>query len=127
MHPVELVTPLAPRRSSRRDHWTPDEARRVLADAAGSGLTLGAYARKHGLREQQMYWWNSRLRTHGDWVASTRQPMGFVPVVQVRGPAASTDSGIEVRVGEVTLQLRRDFCAASLARAVAALCSGLPC
>ena len=32
---VELVTPLAPRCASRRDQWTPDEARRVLVDAAG--------------------------------------------------------------------------------------------
>lgn len=127
MQPIELVTPLTPRRSSRRDHWTPDEARRVLADAAGSGLTLAAYARQHGLREQQMYWWNIRLRTHVDSTPSTRRPMAFVPVVQVRGPAASADSGIEVRVGDVTLQLRRDFCPDTLARAVAALRAGLPC
>lgn len=127
MQSVELVTPLTPRRSSRRDHWTPDEAHRVLADAASSGLTLAAYARKHGLREQQMYWWNNRLRTSVDLAPSTRGPMTFVPVVQVRGPAASSDSGIEVRLGDVSLQLRRDFCADTLARAVAALRGGSRC
>lgn len=74
-----------------------------------------------------MYWWNSRLRNHVDAAPPTVQAMRFVPIVQVRGAAASADSGIEVQVGSVTLKLRRDFCADTLARAVAALRSASPC
>ena len=49
-----------PRKSTRRDPWTEDEARDVLAAASQRGDSLSAFARRHGLSDRNLYWWQSR-------------------------------------------------------------------
>ncbi len=112
-----------PRKSNLRDPWTVEEAREALASARRSGLSLAAFARRHGLSDRQLYWWHMRLRTHPD-VDSGR--LSFVPVVQARAPGAAASSGVEVMVGAAVVRVQRDFCEQTLARTVAVLRS-LPC
>jgi len=107
-----------PRRSNQRDPWTADEAREALASASRSGLSLAAFARRHGLSDRQLYWWHMRLRTHPD-VAAGR--LSFVPVVQARAPVAAASSGVEFTVGAAVVRVERDFCEQTLARTVAVL------
>jgi transposase-like protein len=123
MQPLSVVEPYVPRKSSRRDPWTPDEAREALAAASRSGLTLAAFARRHVLSDRQLYWWHMRLRTHPDVAAG---PLSFVPVVQAPARADEGASGVEVEVGGAVVRVRRDFCGQTLARTVAVL-RGLPC
>jgi len=122
MEPASLVETYIPRKSSRRDHWSEQEAREALSAAARSGLSLAAFARRHGLNDNQLYWWHMRLRKHPDVHSGS---MSFVPMVAARGPETSSASGVEVAVGGFTLRLTRGFCEQALVRAVVAL-RGLP-
>lgn len=45
----------------RDDIWTPEDARRVLDEAEGSGEPLAAFARRHGVGPARLYWWRKRL------------------------------------------------------------------
>lgn len=58
---VPTGQPFLPRRSSTRARWLPSEAKRILDHAAASGLSLNAYAARHGLCSRQLYWWRARL------------------------------------------------------------------
>lgn len=120
--PAETYTP---RKSSRRDPWSEDEAREALSAAHRSGLSLAAFARRHGLSAPQLYWWHMRIHTHPD--VERGRALSFVPVVPVRVPVEATASGcIEVTVGGATIRLQPGFCEQTLARAVAVL-RGQPC
>lgn len=113
------TAPYAPRKSTRRDPWSEAEAREALRAASQSGLSLAAFARRHGLPAPQLYWWHMRIRTHR--CVEPGRPLSFVPMVAVRQAAEQTACGIEVVVGGVVVRLQPGFCEETLARAVAAL------
>lgn len=117
--PADTYTP---RRSTRRDPWTEDEAREALSAARRSGLSLAGFARRHGLSAPQLYWWHMRIHTHPD--LERGRPLSFVPVVSVREASAVT--GVEVVVGDAVIRVQPGFCEQTLARALAVL-RGQPC
>ena len=123
--PADTYTP---RKSSRRDPWTEDEAREALSAARRSGLSLSGFARRHGLSAPQLYWWHMRIHTHPE--VERGWPLSFVPVVPVREPMTATASlaagSIEVAVGGAVIRVQPGFCEQTLARAVAVL-RGQPC
>lgn len=45
------------------DSWSPDDAKRVLAEWRQSGSSLAAFARRHGISPARLYWWRKRLGT----------------------------------------------------------------
>lgn len=47
--------------------WTEREGRQALAAWKESGLSGGAFARRHGLNPQRLFWWRKQL---GDWTAA---------------------------------------------------------
>lgn len=53
------VTALALYRKSRR--WTEREAREALALLDASGLSVPAFAERHGVDAQRFYWWRRRF------------------------------------------------------------------
>ena len=82
---ASLVTEkYVPRKSTRRDPWSEAEAREALAAASRSGLSLAAFARRHGLSDRNLYWWHMRICAHPDVHTG---PLSFVPVVPLRAPA----------------------------------------
>lgn len=98
------------------NQWTPLQV--YLSDAAGqSGLSLAAFARRHGLCDRQLYWWRARFRAYPDIEPATR------PFVRIRTQALPSleSSGVEILVSDVTIRLAPGFCAETLAQAVAAL------
>lgn len=107
-----------PRKSSRRDPWTEAEAREALSAAKRSGLSLAAFARRHGVPAPQLYWWHMRIRTHPSVDAGR---LSFVPVVPARQPPAGTTSGVELVIDGVVLHVEPGFCEQTLARTVAVL------
>ena len=42
--------------------WSASKAKRVLAAAERSGLSIEAFAREQGITPQRLYWWRRRLR-----------------------------------------------------------------
>ncbi len=119
---ISPVSSFTPRRSTVRDPWDAEEARRTLAAAGQSGLSLATFARRHGLCDRQLYWWRSRLRTHSDLESATRP---FVRVCTQSLPSRES-SGVEIVVSDAVIRVAPGFCAQTLAQTVAALRS-LPC
>lgn len=124
-----------PRRSSREEPWTRAEAEQALADAGARGVTLYAYARQYGLRNQDLYRWRSRLQRRDSTADGAGGELGFVRVVATE-PAAATrsgcsaqqqDSGIEMAVGPVTVRLTRSYCDATLRRLLPAVLEAVSC
>jgi len=80
--------------------WTEAEARRVLAERDGSGLSIWAYAAREGLKPQRLYWWTKRLSERAN--STMTAPVRFVPAVvnqaSVRGPERPP---LVVRVGSI--------------------------
>lgn len=124
-----------PRRCSREDPWTQAEAEQVLADAGARGMTLYAYARQHGLRDQVLYRWRLRLQRPAGAVNGAGGELGFVRVVATDPAAATTascaalepDSGIELAVGPVTVRVTRSYCDATLRRLLPAVLEAVSC
>jgi len=95
------------REGAKRNCWTRAHAEGVLAQWSESGDSLYAYARRHGLSEQRLYYWRSRL-------AEGRQPARarLVPAV-VRGAApgweiledARASSAVTVSYGDVRIEV----------------------
>ena len=50
------------KKKKRAKRWTEADARRELSRQERSGLSMSAYARKHGLSNQRLSWWRKRLR-----------------------------------------------------------------
>ena len=109
--------PFQARKSTRRDPWTEDEARAVLAAASRSGLSLAAFARRHGLLDRTLYWWRTQLRAHPNVEPATRS---FARICTDSLPNREM-SGIEIAVAEVTIRVAPGFDPQTLAQVVAAL------
>lgn len=75
----------------REETWTPEDARRVLDEAARSGESIAAFARRRGLTSARLYWWRKRLTT---------SPLTFLPAAVVPAATANPSSAT------VTIQLR---------------------
>ncbi|HXH06997.1 MAG TPA: transposase [Vicinamibacterales bacterium] len=93
-----------------RRRWTDAEGRAVAHAWRRSGLTVAAFARRHGLDEQRVRRWARR--------GSDGEAIAFVPVDVVDGPAASV---FEVSVGGVAVRVPADFDAAALRRLLGVL------
>jgi hypothetical protein len=83
-------------RAAASSYWTEAEARGVLEAQEASGLSLGEFARRHGLRTQRLRWWKSRL-------GKEREELSFVPVRVAEPPVASKPAGGEEARLEVVL------------------------
>lgn len=82
--------------------WTSDEARKVLTTWHASGLSLGRFAREHGLTEQRLSWWRRRLERREKGPAEggpeAFERAGLVPVVVSAGSRAN-DAVVSIEVG----------------------------
>ena len=65
----------------RRRHWSWDEKRAVVEEAAASGNVI-ATAKRHGIQAQQIYRWRDRL-------LGRRAPVGFAAVSIIPDPPAA--------------------------------------
>ncbi len=124
-----------PRRSSREEPWTRAEAEQALADAGARGMTLYAYARQQGLRNQDLYRWRLRLQRRDSAADGAGGELGFVRVVATEPTVATTagsaaheqDSGIELAVGPVTVRVTRSYCDATLRRLLPTVLEAVSC
>lgn len=87
--------------------WTEAEARRLLDECRASGLSIRAFALRHGLRPRRLYWWIKRLAQKpapATRVGARRErAMKLVPVI-VKGiaPQSAVRATIIVRAGKHT-------------------------
>ena len=71
--------------SGRRRKWAPAQKAEILAEIYGSGDTVSAVARRHGLTPQQLFGWRREARRRAKRGAANDAPFAdgtaFVPVV----------------------------------------------
>jgi hypothetical protein len=78
--------------------WTAAKARRELAAWKTSGLSLATFARRRGLKDTRLRWWQTRL---GDWNGdeSLARAPTFVPaVVHESAESANSIATVTVRL-----------------------------
>lgn len=88
----------------REERWTAGVAERVLAAQEASGESVAEFARRQGFCAQRLFWWRSRL---GDWRSSGKEAPSLVPVVVAaeRGERGGEKAQVELRLGEVTVEV----------------------
>ena len=107
----------APRRFER---WSAARAREALSKHKESGLSLAAFARRHGLPLHRLQWWRARLK---EVSKEHRSPVRLVPV-RIRPTAVllppTSGFAIELRGGRV-IRVTAPFDADALGQLVRAL------
>ena len=69
----------------------------MLDDCTHSGLSVEAFARKHGLRARRLYRWRARLGLPKLTPGRRPAPLHFAPVIALPAPRGS---GLTLRVSE---------------------------
>lgn len=107
-------------------YWREDLARELLAAQAASGMSLQAFAKKHGLMPERLRRWKRKLEPQ----AGTEGDIDFLPVHVVGTPAVVEQhrdaSFIEVVAGGRVVRVGPNFCEATLLRLLQLLESA-PC
>ncbi len=107
-------------RGTRRDLKKEAFWRRVVRGQVGSGLSIRAWCRKHGVQESAFYWWRTRLGRR-DAAGPT-----FVPV-QVTEASPKTAGRIEIVLpGDRRVQVIGRVERQTLAEVLAVLVAGAP-
>ncbi len=109
----------------REKVWTPEDARWVLEACAATGQTQAAFAREHGLRQERLSFWRSRLGRCGaspgeastalvHFVPAMVKPVGVTRTCQAA--VIRLPRGVTVEMSEVSAHwvssLVRDLCEA---------------
>lgn len=106
-------------------YWREDLARELLAAQAASGMSLQAFAKKHGLMPERLRRWKRKLEAPTASAADIR----FLPVHIVDAQAfveQRAASCIEVVAGGRLVRVGPNFCEATLLR-VLQLLESAPC
>ena len=107
--------------TGRRRGWTVEQKARIIAESYGSGETVSAVARRHGLTPQQLFGWRRAARRRDkDGVGESGST--FVPVIVEAAPRCADASSaradgsplIEVVIGTATVRIPPGTDAATL-------------
>jgi transposase-like protein len=83
-----------------RRHWKREDAARVLAEWAKSGVPLSAFARRHQLGLHRLQWWRTQLAQAS---SADTKAVRLLPVVPRQAPlialGAGASSAVTVTVG----------------------------
>jgi transposase-like protein len=84
----------------REQHWSAEDATRVLEVCKDSGVAQAAFCRKHGLQPKRLSWWRKRLRDWGEPGRAT-EAVRFAPAV-----VATTAMRIKIQLpGGVAIEI----------------------
>lgn len=92
------------------------DARACVRAARAAGLSLGAWARRHGVDGRSLHAWSVNLARSATAMVATPRLIELVP----RSPAAAPARYI-VRVGEAAVEIGDEFLDETLARVVRVL------
>jgi transposase-like protein len=109
-------------RGPRRDRKKEEFWRQRLGAQAGSGLSVRAWCRRHGVRESAFYWWRTRLARR-----KAAAPPSFAPVHVVADTAVVAAGRIEIMLpGERRVHVVGPVERRALAEVLAALADSVP-
>jgi hypothetical protein len=80
----------------KEQHW-----RKIIRQAALSDTSISEFCRRHGLKEEQFYWWRHKLRKRSKQTnrrsGAKKNQASFALVSDAN---ASSDAGIEIVLGD---------------------------
>ena len=106
-------------RTKRASPWTVAEARAALEQMGASGLSVGEFARRHGVDAARLYRW--RRRFSGERQQTRAVPVAAAPIIELRTAARRADPVEIVLASGVTLRVAETIDPTALARLVTAL------
>lgn len=77
--------------------WSEDDGRAALDAWTRSGLGAEAFARKHGITAQRLYWWRNRL--------ATTPLVSLVPGEIIETSHDGERAHLVIRTGEATIEV----------------------
>jgi transposase len=119
--------------AGRRRTWSAEQKAEIVAESYGSGESVCAVARRHGLTPQQLFGWRRDARRRAEGAGESG--VAFAPVIVTRAspvaaseaparPSQSSTGMIEIVIGAATVRIPPATDAATLKtvlRALAAL------
>ena len=109
--------------AGRRRGWTVEQKARIIAESYGSGETVSAVARRHGLTPQQLFGWRRDARQQRE-AETCDGTSAFAPVLveaasssadaPIAPACASRSTVIEIVIGAATLRIVSGSDAAAL-------------
>lgn len=97
--------------AGRRRGWTVEQKARIIAESYGSGETVSAVARRHGLTPQQLFGWRRVARQQRE-AGTCDGTSAFTPVLveavssSAEAPACGSRSTvIEIVIGAATVRI----------------------
>ena len=105
-------------RTKRASPWSVAEARVALEQMGASGLSVGEYARRHGVDAARLYRW--RRCFSGERKQTRAVPVAAAPIIELRTAARRGPRQIVLTSG-VMLRVAERIDPSALARLVAAL------
>lgn len=132
VHRLEVFTG-----AGRRRTWSDEDKARIVAEIVGSGESVSAVARRHGLSPQQLFGWRRELRASRT-ALSRAEELQFVPAVLDVAPSSSVcrqrkmsrrqvepgEGMIEVEIDGVTVRVGRGADAKTVTAVLRALKDG---
>jgi hypothetical protein len=102
-----------------RKIWGERDARACVKAAKAAGLSLGAWARTHGVDGRSLHAWSVNLGLAASSASATSVTPTLIELVPP--PGARAAARYQVRVGDVAVEVDDDFADESLARIVRVL------
>ena len=132
VHRLEVFTG-----AGRRRTWSDEDKVRIVAEIVGSGESVSAVARRHGLSPQQLFGWRRELQA-SQMALSRAEELQFVPAVLDVAPSSSVrrqrkmsrrqvepgEGVIEVEIDGVTVRVGRGADAKTVTAVLRALKDG---
>ncbi len=132
VHRLEVFTG-----AGRRRTWSDEDKARIVAEIVGSGESVSAVARRHGLSPQQLFGWRRELQAC-QTALSRAEELQFVPAVLDVAPSSSVrrqrkmsrrqvepgEGMIEVEINGVTVRVSRGADAKTVTAVLRALKDG---
>ncbi len=91
-------------RLQRREEW-----RQRVADFKASGKSGAAWCAEQGIKPHVLYYWVQRLASSTEDGIDKSQKTSWAPVEIEDHPLSPQGKGLELRIGNVAVEVRPDF------------------
>ena len=91
-------------RLKRREEW-----RQRVADFKASGKSGAAWCAERGIKPHLLYYWVQRLASSTEEVTDNSRQKSWMPVEIEDRPLSPQGKGLELRIGNVAVEVRPGF------------------
>lgn len=97
----------------------------IIEDLENSNLSVAEYSRRHNLPYSSIINWRKKLRKKVTAIVPVQQKIRKLGFVSLQTTAIPTGSGIKIHIGNVAVEIERDFDQQTLALVLEVLHAGV--